>query len=135
MYRRTFNAWLGALVCSAVGRSRAASASEAKTFIDAAFRMRADAIASGDQPYGAVVVLRGEIIGFGPSRVVLKRDETAHAEREAIRDAQSKVGPDLSGCVMYSTSRPCRDCQAAASKAKISRMYFGIDGADADEPK
>jgi tRNA(Arg) A34 adenosine deaminase TadA len=135
MYRRAFIAWLGALVWSAIGHSRAAFATEAKFFIDAAFRMRADAIASGDQPYGAVVVLRGEIIGFGPSRVILKRDETAHAEREAIRDAQSKVGPDLSGCVMYSTSRPCRDCQSAASKAKISRMYFGSDGADAGEPK
>jgi tRNA(Arg) A34 adenosine deaminase TadA len=77
-----------------------------------------------------------EIVGFGPSRVVLKRDETAHAEREAIRDAQARLGrKDLSDCVMYSTSRPCSNCERAAADAKVARMYVGAEAADAGVPR
>jgi tRNA(Arg) A34 adenosine deaminase TadA len=83
------------------------------------------------------VVVRGdEIVGLGPSRVVVRKDVTAHAEREAIRDAQAKLGRrDLSDCVMYSTSRPCSACERAAAQAKVSRMYYGPQGADAGAPK
>ncbi len=54
--------------------------------------MRDEAVRTGDQAYGAVVVKDGRIIGFGPSRVVLKNDASAHAEREAIREAQARLG-------------------------------------------
>jgi tRNA(Arg) A34 adenosine deaminase TadA len=37
-----------------------------------------------------VLVIGEAIVGEGPSRVVQKKDPSAHAEREAIRDAQSK---------------------------------------------
>ena len=98
--------------------------------------MKKQAIESGDQPFGAVVVRSREIVGFGPSRVVLKRDESAHAEREAIRDAQTRLGrSDLADCVMYSTSRPCRDCERAAAGAGIARMYVGVEAADAGAPR
>ena len=76
----------------------------------------------GDQPYGAVVVKDGRIIGYGPSRVVLKKDATAHAEREAIREAQARLGTtDLSGCVLYSTSRPCGPASAWPPRTPRSR--------------
>ena len=42
------------------------------------------ALSWGDQPYGAVLVQGGRIIGNGPSRVVKNRNPDAHAEREAI---------------------------------------------------
>lgn len=87
--------------------------------------LRDDALRAGDQPFGAVV-LRGElIVGAAPSRVVTATatDPTAHAEMEAIRDAARRLRTrDLSGCVLVSTSRPCRMCEAAAGWAGISRM-------------
>jgi len=92
-------------------------------------------VLAGDQAYGAVVVKDGRIVGFGPSRVVLKKDWTAHAEHEAIRDAQFRLGRDLSGCLLYSSSRPCPACEAAAFEAKITRMYFGADASDAGAPR
>ena len=74
-----------------------------REFIAAAFKMSDEAVRAGDQAYGAVVVKDGRIVGFGPSRVVLKKDWTAHAEREAIREAQARLGrADLAGCVLYS---------------------------------
>ena len=79
---------------------------------------------AGDQPYGAVVVKDGKIVGEAPSRVVTNRDPTAHAEMEAIRDAARKLGTrDLSGCEMYGSSPACPMCRAAASFAGISRLY------------
>jgi tRNA(Arg) A34 adenosine deaminase TadA len=116
-------------------RARAASA-EHSAFIDAAFRMKDEAVRAGDQAYGAVVVKDGRIIGFGPSRVVLKGDWTAHAEREAIREAQARLGGrDLSGAVLYSTSRACSACERAAAEANIARMIHGRDAIDAGRPR
>lgn len=98
--------------------------------------MRALARSWGDQSYGAVVVLRQQLVGLGPSRVVKDRDPDAHAERVAIRDAQRALGSeDLRGAVLYSTSRPCRVCEAAAARAGLSRMYHGPALADAGTPR
>jgi tRNA(Arg) A34 adenosine deaminase TadA len=117
---------------SAAVASRADAANE---FTAAAFRMKEQAIAAGDQSYGAVVAHAGTIIGWGPSRVRELGEWTGHAEQEAIRDAQRRTRRgDLSGCVMYSTSRPCGACQRAAAQAKIARMYYGPEATDAGAP-
>jgi len=113
-----------------------AAPAEHQPFIDAAFRMRDEAVRAGDQAYGAVLVINGRILGFGPSRVVLLKDPTAHAEREAIREAQARLGrADLSGAVLYSSSRPCVACEAAAAEANVTRMIHGRDSIDAGRPR
>lgn len=82
-----------------------------KTFMQRAFEMRDMAIKKGDQAYGAIVVRNGLIIGQSWSRVILDKDPTAHAEIAAIRDAARRLNNrDLSGAVMYSSSRPCPMC-------------------------
>ena len=102
---------------------------------EAAVQMKRLAESWGDQPFGAVLVLDGEIVGQGPSRVVKSQNPDAHAEREAILDAQQRLGREkLLGAVMYSTSRPCRRCEEAAAKAGVSRMYFGSSLTDAGVP-
>jgi tRNA(Arg) A34 adenosine deaminase TadA len=134
--RRSVLGLAAAAIAALTTRAKAAPAEQHRAFIAAAFNMRDDAVRTGDQAYGAVVVKDGRIIGFGPSRVVLKKDWTAHAEREAIREAQARLGrSDLSGCLLYSSSRPCLACETAAYDAKITRMYFGADAADAGAPK
>lgn len=103
---------------------------------EAAAAMKRLAESWGDQPYGAVLVLNGALIGEGPSRVLKNQDITAHAEREAIRDAQRRLGrSDLSGSVLYSTSRPCSLCETAAAEAGVRRMYFGAALTDAGAPR
>jgi len=122
-------------LASAFAARVAQASDDHRPFIDAAFRMRDDAVRAGDQAYGAVVVKDGRIVGFGPSRVIQNKDQTAHAEREAIRDAQVKVGRDLSGCLLYSSSRPCSACEAAAAEANIARMIHGRNATDAGVPR
>ena len=90
----------------------------------------------GDQPYGAVLVADDAIIGEGPSRVIQRGDASAHAEREAIRDAQRRLGrADLAGSVLYSTSRPCSLCERAAAQANVAQMIYGPDLADGGPPR
>jgi tRNA(Arg) A34 adenosine deaminase TadA len=132
--RREFVAVLAGILAALRGSGAYASGSQ--SFIDRAFEMKRLAESAGDQSYGAIVARGNEVVGLGPSRVVVKRDITAHAEREAIRDAQGTLGTsDLSDCVMYSTSRPCGACEHAAAQAKLSRMYYGPQGVDVGAPK
>lgn len=98
--------------------------------------LRDAAMRAGDQPYGAVVLRGNEIVGEGPSRVVTKNDHTAHAEREAMRDALRRLGSkDLAGSVLVSTSRPCRMCESAAAQVRIARMVHGDALTDAGVPQ
>lgn len=107
-----------------------------RRWVELARRQRERAEAWGDQSYGAVVVLGEQVVGLGPSRVVIDRDPDAHAERVAIRAAQQALGtPRLDGALLYSTSRPCRVCEAAAARAGIVRMFHGPMPDDAGAPR
>jgi tRNA(Arg) A34 adenosine deaminase TadA len=102
---------------------------------ESAVEMKRLAESWGDQSYGAVLVANGAVVGEGPSRVVKDSNPDAHAERVAILDAQRRLGrANLAGSVLYSTSRPCSLCEAAAFRAGVTRMYFGQALQDAGSP-
>lgn len=127
---------LGALCSLGWPLGSAAAESDWRRLAEAAAQMKARALGWGDQPYGAVLVLDGRIVGEGPSRVVIDRDPDAHAERVAIRDAQRRLGrAQLAGSVLVSTSRPCSECQRAAAAAGVSRMRFGPAAEDGGAPR
>jgi tRNA(Arg) A34 adenosine deaminase TadA len=78
----------------------------------------------------------GAIIGQSWSRVILDNDPTGHAEISAIRDAARRAGSrDLSGAIIYSSSRPCPMCEAAAYWARIDQMIYGRGTANAGVPR
>ena len=105
---------------------RQPATADAARFMARAVEMRQRAIDTGDQAFGAVVGRDGRIVGQAPSRVIVNRDPTAHAEMEAIRDAARRLETnDLSNCVIYSTSRPCRMCETAGYWASLVRSYSG----------
>jgi tRNA(adenine34) deaminase len=132
---RTRRSAIGTLAGAFASAAGGAHAADHRPFVAAAFEMKERAIRNGDQAYGAVVVRNGEIVGWGPSRVREHGEWAGHAEREAMRDAQRRLGrADLSDCVMYSSSRPCGTCQRVAAQAKIGRMYYGPEGTDAGAP-
>jgi len=127
--------WLLAALC---WPSAPALASDAplRAAMRRAESLRDEALRAGDQAYGAVVVRGDAVVGAAPSRVVTANDPTAHAEMEAIRDAARRLRTrDLSGCVLVSTSRACRMCEAAAGWAGISRMVYGEALTDAGAPR
>ena len=137
--RRGALAGLAGALAAVATRARAAAPAvpaEHREFVAAAFKMKDEAVRLGDQPYGAVVVKDGRIIGFGPSRVVLKKDVTAHAEREAIREAQARLGTsDLGGGAALFHLASVRGLRARRGGANISRMIHGADAADGGPPR
>jgi tRNA(Arg) A34 adenosine deaminase TadA len=134
----------GALLATAVAASEVLAQNEAiiqpATADDAAFagraiEMRDKAVALGDQAYGAVIVRDGIIIGQSWSRVIIDQDPSAHAEMAAIRDAARRTGNrDLAGAIMYSSSRPCPMCEAAAYWANVEEMRYGQSARPAGRP-
>jgi guanine deaminase len=98
-----------------------------------AFMRRAIAISAqaletpGTEPFGAVVVRGGEIVGEGINRSLQNFDPTSHGETEAIRDACRHLRTvDLSGCELYTSCEPCALCVAAMTIAGIERLYYAV---------
>jgi guanine deaminase len=96
-----------------------------------AFMRRADAISAealttpGTEPFGAVVVRDGRIVGEGINRSLQNFDPTSHGETEAIRDACRNLATvDLTGCDLYTSCEPCALCVAAMTIAGIGRLYY-----------
>ncbi|MCK5214023.1 MAG: nucleoside deaminase [Candidatus Omnitrophica bacterium] len=91
-------------------------------------------VALNQTPFGACIVKEDEIISCAHNLVWSGVDITAHAEIQAIRQACQRLGGiDLSGCDIYSTCEPCPMCFSACHWAKIKKIYYGANIADAQE--
>lgn len=88
----------------------------------------------GTEPFGAVVVKDGVIVGEGFNHSVAHHDPTSHGEVEAIRDACRKLGTvNLSGCELYTSCEPCAMCAAAMHIAGIAKLYYAASLAQSGE--
>jgi tRNA(adenine34) deaminase len=84
------------------------------------------ALAAGEVPVGAVVVLDGRAIGRGHNQPIGLKDPTAHAEILALRAAAQVMGNyRLGGAALYATVEPCAMCCGAALLARIARVVYG----------
>jgi tRNA(Arg) A34 adenosine deaminase TadA len=136
LFRALAASLLGVLPSIRVSGQTPAPDHRLREFMDRAFAMKQLAEHNGDQPYGAVIVKDGAIISEAPSRVVSNADWTAHAEREAVREAIRKIGTErVRGATIYSSSRPCAMCQAALHQAGVARMIHGERLTDAGAPQ
>ena len=92
----------------------------------AALRAAEKALAEGEVPIGAVVVLDGKVISRGHNRRTKKQLATAHAEIEAIDKACKKLKSwRIPECELYVTLEPCPMCMGAILNARIKKVYFG----------
>lgn len=90
-------------------------------------------VASGDGgPFGALVVLDGEVVAEGWNRVLGSNDPTAHAEVTAIRAACAALGTfQLTGAVVYASCEPCPMCLGAVYWARPDALYYAATRHDA----
>ena len=107
------------------------SRSEAN-FMKLAIERAREGIASGQSPFGTVIVRDGLVVASAHNTVRRDLDPTAHAEVNALRAAARSLETiDLGGCTLYSTCEPCPMCLAASHWAKVDRVVFGASIADA----
>lgn len=104
-----------------------------EAFMRRAVAISAEALAQpGTEPFGAVVVKDGKIVGEGINRALANLDPTSHGETEAIRDACRNLGTvDLAGCDLYTSCEPCALCVAAMTIAGIGKLYYAASMGDA----
>ena len=92
-----------------------------------ALELAKEAADNGDVPVGCIIVSPdGEIIGRGRNRREQNCDATAHAEVEAIREANKALGTwRLHGCSMYVTLEPCPMCAGAIINSRMAKLFYG----------
>jgi tRNA(adenine34) deaminase len=100
-------------------------------FMDAALEQARLALAAGEVPIGAVVVIDNDIVARGYNQPISSCDPTAHAEILVLRDAARRVGNyRLNGADLYVTLEPCLMCVGALIHARVRNVIYG-----AGEPK
>jgi tRNA(adenine34) deaminase len=104
----------------------AAAAGLDEQFMREAIRLAREGAVRGEVPVGAVVVVAGEIVGWGSNAPIAHPDPTAHAEILAIREAAARLGNyRLTGATLYCTLEPCVMCAGAVVAARVDRLVFG----------
>ena len=106
---------------------------EDETFLRRAIALSRERMAAGDGgPFGAVIARDGVIVAEGWNQVTSANDPTAHAEMVAIRRACQAVGSfSLAGATIYTSCEPCPMCLGAIYWARLARIVYANDRADA----
>ena len=100
-------------------------------FMRAALDEAQRAMASGEVPIGAVLVIDGRIVARGFNQPIAAVDPTAHAEMLVLREAARVVANyRLTDATVYVTVEPCLMCVAAMVHARVREVVYG-----AAEPK
>ncbi|MDX9722069.1 MAG: nucleoside deaminase [Myxococcota bacterium] len=80
---------------------------------------------AGDVPVGAVVVVSGQIAGWGQNTRQAQTHLLGHAELNALEMACRHVGDwRLPRSTLYVTLEPCVMCAGAALQARVERLVF-----------
>lgn len=101
-------------------------------FLQHAIHLSREALEVGGRtPFGAIVVIAGEVVGQGTSSVVELCDPTAHAEVMSLRSAGTRLRRHLfEDAVMYTSSEPCPMCLVACYWARVPRLVYGATSHD-----
>jgi tRNA(adenine34) deaminase len=99
---------------------------EHEHYMHLALKEAEKAYQSDEVPVGAVVVLKGQVIGKGYNQTEMLHDPTAHAEMIAITAAANHEGSNrLLDASLYVTMEPCPMCAGAIVWARIRNLIFG----------
>ena len=94
-------------------------------FMDEALALAREAAADGEVPVGCVIVRGDAIVGRGRNRRETDKSALAHAELEAIAQANKALGGwRLWECTLYVTLEPCPMCAGAIINARIPRVVY-----------
>lgn len=96
--------------------------------------LAAAARAAGDHPFGALLLVDGEVVAEAVNRVNSDHDLTAHAEMMLVRNLErdGQLGRLADGVVVASTE-PCPMCVGAFFWAGAREVVFGLSAARLNE--
>ena len=95
-------------------------------FMEEALRQARKAVAKGEVPVGAVLVVEGKIVTRAHNQVEELKDATAHAEMLAVTAAAGELdGWRLTEATVYVTKEPCPMCAGAMVLSRVKRVVYG----------
>ncbi len=95
-------------------------------FMREALQEAALACQQGERPIGAVIVHDGHVVGRGRAQHLARASEIAHAEMNALLQAEQYVHAHQHECVIYTTVEPCVMCLGAIVMSDIDHVVFAL---------
>jgi len=97
-------------------------------FMKHALNEASAAVENGNHPFGAALVVEGEVVLCAQNTVCTDHDVTCHAEMNLVRLAQSRFdGATLRCATLYSSTSPCAMCSGAIYWARIGKVVYGCE--------
>lgn len=97
-----------------------------ESFILQCYELAAEAIEHGNHPFGALLVLDGEVIFTAENSVLTEHDPTAHAETNLVSTACRALGPEIvAQSTLYTSTEPCPMCSGAIGWVGIRHVVYG----------
>ncbi len=84
------------------------------------------AVANGNHPFAALLVVDNEIILEALNTVNTENDSNCHAELNLVSLANRKFGSEkLKKAILYSSTEPCAMCSGAIYWSGIRKVVYG----------
>jgi tRNA(Arg) A34 adenosine deaminase TadA len=95
--------------------------------LERAIELSRQSRANGNHPFGALLVLDGQIVLESENSVGTTGDATGHAETNLVRLASMNFSKsDLARASLYSSCEPCAMCSGAIYWAGIGRLVYAL---------
>lgn len=97
-------------------------------FLRRAIAVAAAARASGNHPFGAILVgPDGEVLLEAENTVTTEHDATGHAERNLMSGASRRFDRQLlARSTMYTSTEPCAMCAGSVYWVGVGRVVYGL---------
>jgi tRNA(Arg) A34 adenosine deaminase TadA len=101
--------------------------SEHEAFLEAAIALAREARDAGNHPFGALLVLDGQVVLTAGNTVHTERDPTAHAETNLIAEAIRQLpAGQLARSVLYASCEPCAMCAGTIYWSGIRSVVYAL---------
>ncbi len=95
-------------------------------FMQEAIDLAAQARENGDHPFGALLILDGEMAKTAVNTVKTDHDVTHHAEMNLVSAAARQFSAEtLSKMTLYTSTEPCAMCAGGIYWAGIRKVVYG----------
>jgi tRNA(adenine34) deaminase len=84
------------------------------------------ALKQGERPIGAAIVHEGQVVGRGHAQHRGRHSEIAHAEMNALLEAEQYLHAHTHSCTLYTSVEPCVMCLGAIVMSDIDRVVYAL---------
>ena len=96
-------------------------------FLNQAIELSRQARAAGNHPFGALLVVDGNVVLTAQNTVATDRDPTAHAETNLLAAAIRQMSPEqIRLSTVYTSCEPCAMCVGKMYWAGVRSVVFAL---------